>query len=1001
MSTCQLELLKFKFNLNGRQTKDDINTCEDKERLMKKILLPIIFSMYVGCLIGQPAQPINNLVDVKETSQDFPLFKKRVLANILVDSADDKTVLLVAGLFSDDVNRLTGYRPTVKSSINEVSKNCVIAGSLQESRFIKELIANHKIDVTGVKNKWESCLIQVVDKPFKGIDKALVIAGSDRRGTAYGLLEISKQFGVSPWYYFADVPVKRHSELMIKPGRHIMKSPSVKYRGIFINDEIWGIRPWSEKTLAPQDSTGLGPTTYRKIFELLLRLKANYLWPAMQKDTRPFNSFNDNKIVADSFAIVMGSSHIEPMLRNNMSGAEWDSAYPGEPFNYVTNREHIYKYWEERVKDNGKYENIYTLGKRGRDDEPGIEITVPVLEQVISDQRDILRKWVNTDVTKIPQILIPYTEVLNLYNKGLKVPDDVTICWPDDNFGNIRQLPDNREQQRSGGSGIYYHFQWLNGATTAYPWLYTTSLGLTWSEMKKAYDYNARKVWIVNVGDIKPYEIGIEFFMQMAWNVSDFSKSNPGKFLIDWATRDFGAKYAPRIADIMEKHYNLAYARRPEHMVMFAKGVKSWEWFSIKNYNDEAQRRVNEYDKLIKEVDAVYDSLPVSKKDAFYEMVLYDVKCAALQNIKDIYAQKSHTYGEEQRSSASTYARLAKQADQQIHEVIEHYNKGLLTVGSKWNYMASLPGPWGAQWHQWDMPPISDFSGTGRATLNLATEGGNANELPGFSEYNRDKRFIDLYNSGTGKIDWKSSVSDSWIILSSKAGNFDHEKRIWVTINWDKVPKGRNIKGFIKIAGPGNEFAVDVTVFNPQSPAPANVNGYIESNGYVSIEAEHYTKKIDKGGARWTVIDGLGRNGKSVTVLPSTVPCNANTADILKKSPLLEYNIYFFSTDSITSTFYCTPSFPTNSNYGSRIAVAFDDDPPKIITNQKGNRDLIANLMTMTSKDLIKVEGQHTFKIWMVDPGIVIDKIVINTGGVKDSYLGPPESYFMNGKSIR
>ncbi|HHJ10465.1 MAG TPA: hypothetical protein ENK25_06185, partial [Bacteroidetes bacterium] len=583
---------------------------------MKKIILPLLVVFSTWSLFGQTDFSVDHLVNEKGTGKDFALFKNGSAANILVDPKDDKTIILVTGLFSDDVHRVTGIRPEVKSEPGSVSKNCVIAGSIEGSRFIKELVKKHKIDVSKVKGQWESCLIQVVDKPFKGIDRALVVAGSDRRGTSYGLLEISKQIGVSPWYYFADVPVKKHDELMIKSGSHIMKSPSVQYRGIFINDEMWGIRPWAEKTLAPQEGKGLGPTTYRKIFELLLRLKANFLWPAMHLNTKPFNFYPNNKLVADSFAIVMGSSHIEPMLRNNMRHAEWDAEYPGESFNYVTNRDHICKYWEKRVEENGKYENIYTLGKRGQDDEPGKEITVPVLEQVISDQREILRKWANKDVTKVPQVLILYTEVLNLYNQGLKVPEDVTICWPDDNFGNIRQLPNAEEQQRSGGSGIYYHFQWLNGATTAYPWLYTTSLGLTWMEMKKAYDHNARKLWIVNVGDIKPYEIGIEFFMRMAWDMSKFKKNNPRKFLIDWASRDFGPEYALRIADVMEKHYDLAYARRPEQMMMFRRGVKSWEWFSIDNYNDEAQKRIDAYDTLIKQVDKIYHSLPDKYKDA-------------------------------------------------------------------------------------------------------------------------------------------------------------------------------------------------------------------------------------------------------------------------------------------------------------------------------------------------------------------------------------------------
>ena len=485
---------------------------------------------------------------------DFGLVAEGSVADLLIDINDSKTVHLAARLFSEDIERVSGQKAKIKKNVKSASSICVIVGTIDNSSIIKELIKNKTIAVRDIEGKWESCLIQVVANPFKGVKKALVVAGSDRRGAAYGLLELSKQMGVSPWYYFADVAVKKSDTIYIKAGRFIQKSPSVKYRGIFINDEMWGLRPWAMNTLAPAEGKGIGPTTYRKIFELLLRLKANFLWPAMHQQTRPFNCYEENKVVADEYGIVMGSSHIEPMLRNNMGGAEWDREYPGEPWDYVKNKKHIYEYWEKRAKENGKYENIYTIGKRGKDDEAGSDITVNVLEQIFADQREILKKWVNKDIKKVPQVLILYTEVLGLYNKGLKVPDDVIICWPDDNFGNIRQLPNKSEQHRPGGSGIYYHFQWLNGATTAYPWLYTTPLALTWSEIKKAYDHNVRKLWIVNVGDIKPAEIGVEYFMQMAWDISAFKENDPVGFLMDWATRDFGKEYAARIANVMAKH---------------------------------------------------------------------------------------------------------------------------------------------------------------------------------------------------------------------------------------------------------------------------------------------------------------------------------------------------------------------------------------------------------------------------------------------------------------
>ena len=656
---------------------------------------------------------------------------------------------------------------------------------------------------------------------------------------------------------------------------------------------------------------------------------------------------------------------------------------------------------------------------------PAVILPLPVLEQIFKDQRNILRKYVNKDIEKVPQVLIPYTEVLGLYNKGLKVPDDVIICWPDDNFGNIRQLPDQKERQRSGGSGIYYHFQWLNGATTAYTWTCTTPLALTWYEMKMAYDYNAKNLWIVNVGDIKPAEINIEYFMQLAWDISSWDNHTTHQFLMQWASREFGNESAPQIADILTKHYELGYARRPEHMMMYnARNDEfSWEWFSTENYNDEAQKRIDAYDTLIKQVDKIYDSLPEEYKDAFFETVVYNVKGTALQNLKILYAQKSIVYGKQGRASAASWSAMAQQSENEIHRLINHYNKELVTVGNKWDHMASLPGPAGNQWKQWYMPPLSSYSGEGDPRMRLSAEGGQHDILPDFSSYNRDKRYIDLYNTGPGVVYWSSSASDDWIKLSDTSGVIYDEKRIWVTIDWTKAPKGiktegiisfnwssslindwvdykklseaekeKYRKGFVTYQGPDSQYDVKLNIYNPASPAPPSVKGFVESHGYISMEAEHFSRKKDVSNAGWDVIEGLGRSGNSVSVFPTTLPPVQPDEDLISASPRIEYDIYTFTQGKASLQLNCIPSFPINKDYGQRIAVALDDEPPQIISYEKG-RSVIENLMPINGELNIKKAGEHTLKLWMVDPGIVIDKIIIDTGGVKDSYLGPPESF--------
>ncbi len=488
-------------------------------------------------------------------------------------------------------------------------------------------------------------------------------------------------------------------------------------------------------------------------------------------------------------------------------------------------------------------------------------------------------------------------------------------------------------------------------------------------------------------------EVGIEQFMDMAWDMTRWTNCDTKQFLRRWAARDFGEPYAVAIAEIMEKHFQLAYARRPEHMVMWDRTKKDqWDWFSLVNYGDEAQQRADAYTRLIQQVDAVYQSLPAEKKAAFFEMVLYDVKCAALHNIKVIDAQKSNAYGAESRASAADYAAKARAAAAAIDQIIGQYNTNLPVVGAKWNGMASLPGPWGGQGHAWDMPPLSDYAGSGPADLHLALEGGDARHLPGFSVFGREKRFVDLFNSGTGKIDWTATVSAPWIKLSAMSGRFDHEARLWADIDWAIAPKGGAVAGEINFSGAGKSNQVDLTIFNPASPTLHDLKGFVESDGCVSMLARHYSRKIDRPDAAWLVIPNLGRNGGAVTVWPATVASRTNLTDMLAHSPMLEYDVNLFSKGTVTLTAYCLPTHAINAEHQLRFAVAFDDAPPQIVSPVRGSANSISNLMLLTSRHLIAARGRHTLKIWMVDPGLILDKLVIDTGGVRASYFGPPES---------
>jgi len=958
----------------------------------------ILFLIWIF-LYGGEQQP--GIVNESKETDSFPLVYQEQTADIYIDKEAVKVVQIAGADFANDIEMITGKKPQIKFTLENPAKYIVIIGTTGRNQIINQLERDGKLDLTEIKGKWETFLQTVIRNPLPGVEMALILTGSDRRGTAYAVYDLSEKLGVSPWYWWADVTPLKKESLYIRPGKFLCGPPAVKYRGIFINDEMWGIRAWARENFAPDEGMGLGPKTYAKIFELMLRLKANYLWPAMHRNTKPFNFYPHNKCTADDYAIIMGSSHIEPMLRNNMIDAEWDSVGKGE-WNYFTNRENICAYWRERIKSNGKYENIYTLGMRGKDDEAmegghTIEDNIRILERIFADQRKILQEEIKSDITTIPQVFVMYTEVLQYFNRGLKVPEDVILCWPDDNFGYIRQLPGQAEQQRAGGSGVYYHIQWLNGWTTAYTWLNTTPPSLIWEELSKAYQYRADKLWILNVGDIKPGELGADFFLHMAWQIPAWHQHYVHDYLVQWASRDLDARYAEQIAELMESYFQLGYTRRPEHLVQIKnKEDKSLtgSWFSHVNYGDEARQRLDSYDEISRQAEMIYKQLPDTRQDAFFQLVLYPVKCAALMNRKIIFADKCNFYAQQGRNTAVNYAVKARNAQTEIDSLTRMYNHGQILAGDKWEHFMALPGPWGAQWYQFDMPKLNYFDGSGPpARLGIALEGGGIKELADFSVYTQNKRFIDIFNRGDGTLRWQARTSDPWIVLSNTSGEFRNEKRIWVSIDWHKVPKGNSIRGTITFSTKDSVKTVNLNAFNPESPERNKINGFVESHGYICMEAEHYTRQSKRPGCEWRIIEGLGRAGNSVTIYPATSPSQTEKDDILKNSPALEYNLYLFNPDNVQLDAYCIPSFPVNANQGLRFAVSIDDENFKIISHDKSNRHVLENVMHLKTKLDFQDPGEHVLKIWMVDPGLIIDRIVLYTRPEKKSYSGPPESF--------
>ncbi len=568
-----------------------------------------------------------------KTKYAFTLASPRQTAAILYDASDAAVVKRAAELFAADVEAVTGRRPRVTSAAGETGP-AVIVGTVGGSALIRRLAEAGKIDTAPLEGAWERYLIQTVANPLPGIRKALVIAGSDRRGAAYGLFTLSELIGVSPWYWWADVPVKKHAALHVDAPPTYSQTPSVRYRGIFLNDEDWGLTPWASQTFEPERGN-IGPRTYAKVCELLLRLKANYLAPAMHPVSTSFNQIPENKLVADTFAIVMGSTHCEPLLLNTAS--EWDTQTMG-PWNYDKNKEGINRVLTQRVRENSPYENVYTLALRGLHD-GAMSTTLPMhekvrmLQQALLDQRQILAENIDRPVETVPQAFTPYKEVLEIYSNGLELPDDVTIVWPDDNYGYMKRLSGVREQRRTGRSGVYYHVSYL-GVPHSYLWFSTTPPSLMYEELRKAYDTTADRLWLLNCGDLKGSEMQVSLFLDMAWDIGRFTADNVVSYPARWLAGIFGEAYYDRLEAMTREHLRLAFPRKPEYMGW------GYHWnrfdhnceqltdtdFSFTNY-DEAPRRLEAYRKLGARAEALLHEIGDEARPAFYQLVYYP--CAA------------------------------------------------------------------------------------------------------------------------------------------------------------------------------------------------------------------------------------------------------------------------------------------------------------------------------------------------------------------------------------
>jgi hypothetical protein len=644
------------------------------------------------CLLPamQTARAADNPIRITHAAEpgSFPLVAAGQAATLIVDANDLEVVTVAATAFSNDVEMITGTKPVISG---QLSTNAVIIGTLGASTFIDRLAESGKLDPVKLQDKWETFLISVVENPLPDVSKALIIAGSDPRGTAFGVFELSRMMGVSPWVWFADVLPETHDEIYVTDGESIFGPPSVKYRGMFINDEDWGMQPWAAKNMdpaiRPNGGGDMGPRTHERIFEMMLRTKSNYFWPAMHNCTKAFWFYKENPVIARKYQILLGGSHCDILLRDNED--EWRNnfvtEYPGVTrgdYNWNTNRNNLIRYWGDRIKESVNNPAVYGIGMRGIHDsgiegyEHGSAAHKNALEDLFAVQRSMLRDTLGKPINQIPQLFIPYKEVLDVYNKqNLQVPEDVTIMWSDDNFGYVRRFSNPAEQARSGGGGVYFHFSyWGSPEGYDYLWLGTTSPAHISLEMSKAYDLNCKTAWIFNVGDIKPQEFEYQFAMDMAWDVERWKPENAAAYTLLWANETFGETLGAQIADIKTQYYHLGASGRPEHI--------NWNAFSVA----EMEQRIAAYEELVQKMKTVEAQIPERLKDAYFELIAYPVEASWAMNRKILGAKLSFEYAAlGKRTEALDAARDAQLAYQLIQDLTRKYNKEI--ANGKWDGM--------------------------------------------------------------------------------------------------------------------------------------------------------------------------------------------------------------------------------------------------------------------------------------------------------------------------
>ena len=1042
--------------------------------------------------------PINNFIpdeleptlkvspEIKLPSREFTLIELyKVLPSLYIDPKDSEYdgISLIAETLKADLARVIGGKIDEEGKALEdenglniitdrarLSGKAIIAGTYGENgnQIINELIENGKIDVTDLKDRWESYLMQVLRSPLSGMEEVLVIVGSDKRGTIYGLLHISEIIGISPWVWWADVLPEVQSKVVL-PGEKcnlISKEPSIKYRGIFLNDESPSLSTWTKNRYG-----GRNEYFYKQVFVLLLRLKANYLWPSMWDDVFSEDGKEDkqaNAKLADQYGIVMGTSHHEPLYR---AGKEWSYYYkndlqytsaeawnkynmPGEEgYDEKVNQE-IEEFWEKGVERNKEFDNICTVGMRGEEDSTLPAADNPpkyaeLLNYIINTQKKILSNQKDTNPTQ----LVIYKEVEDawyageLYNKDCMKETYAMFC--DDNWSYMRTLPTLEQQKTIAGLGMYYHFDYV-GSPKSYTWVQNTQISRIWEQMSIAYDYGIDDVWIVNVGDLKPMELDISYFLDLAYDYEYYGVNGYEKiedYKKNWSIKQFyksdgtgmSKSDCEEISSIIDRYLDLQSKRKVEH-VLYDKADTCSDMFSVDNYN-EAIDILEECEDIMKKTQELYQRVPENLKAAYYQLVYYPAM--AVPNVLriQIYAALNNKYANLGLLIANEYGQKCREAIALDDELFDEYNNrmpGNAEHGTKWQGMISCGQNYHIGLQKWDrdsgvLPTLKTVQGDEKETkMNVLIESitdsfkdiienGAEKSLPIFYNINKEIYEIKLCSKG-GKFSYTMNTNDDWIYFArtkygdslkmySMSGSVTEKQSVFISINWDKIKE--DSKGVITIKSGDNLIKINVEA-KLVDLSEIESKTYIMTHDYATIDVSKYNNIVEGKGVN---IEGkevdnkffiVPDNGKYRTTLRTTrSTITYETADDLKTAPYVEYKVYVPE----EATYKLQTQFNPTSNlvYGKvrlRYGLSIDGGSIDIIdtiddqylagTWKQGTWtvDIENNSRKSEINNLDLRKGVHTIRYYQCDPNLALIRMVLYKGKLANVYGSPAESPF-------